>query len=72
MKFLILILLLTSCYSGLNYNKGFSHNQDKANRERIVMDYDRFSKKQMIKQRKRSSRAIKKARNIRNHRKFIR
>ena len=72
MKFLLLILLLTSCYKGLNYNVGNSHNSQKANRERIVMDYDKFSKKQMIKQRKRSSIAIKKARNIRSHRRLIR
>jgi hypothetical protein len=72
MKFLILILLLTSCYSGLNYVVGNSHNSQKANRERIVMDYDKFSKKQMIKQRKRSSRAIKKEKKIRIHRRLIR
>ena len=68
----LLLLLLMSCYSGLNYNKGVSHNQDKENREKIISNYDKFSKKKMIKQRKNSSKAIKKAKKIRGSRRFIR
>ena len=72
MKFLLLILLLTSCYSTVNYNQGQSHNESKANREMIVSKYDKFSKNQMIKQRKKSARAIKKAKKIRSSRRLIR
>lgn len=71
MKFIFLLLLLTSCYTGLNFNQGNSHNEQKANREKIVLRQDKFSKKQMIKQRKKSARAIKKAKKIRGSRRLI-
>ena len=73
MRFLILLLLLTSCYKGLNFNVGISHNDYMSNRSKIVEKQDKYSKKQMSRQRKSSTRAIKKAKKVKmSNRRLIR
>ena len=67
-----LLLILTSCYSVLNYNKGYSHNEEKSNRERIVLKHDKFSKNQMFKERKNSRRSIKRVNIKSSSRRLIR
>ncbi len=54
MKYFILLLLLTSCATGLNYNVGRTHNADLQNRHNIVIKQDKIMKKSMARARKRA------------------
>jgi predicted small lipoprotein YifL len=53
LKKLMILIFITSCgMKGPNYNQGYSHNQDKSNREWVVMKEDKRMKQAMIKARK--------------------
>lgn len=50
-----MVIILSSCYKGVNFNQGKTHNEEKANREKIVLRHDAFVKKEMAKHRKKST-----------------
>jgi hypothetical protein len=51
----VMIVVLSSCAPGLNYNQGRTHNEDLANRERIVRKQDEIMKKSMQKTRRKAT-----------------
>jgi hypothetical protein len=68
MKYIILLLLLASCGSHLNYNVGTTHNADLQNRHRIVMKQDKIMKKSMARARKKAMpKDINKVRKKKSH-----
>lgn len=72
LKKLILLMFITSCgMKGPNYNQGHSHNQDKANREWVVLKEDKRMKRAMIKARKNATKSKSISRKQRKKNKYI-